>query len=721
MTFLNPLFLLGLAAAAIPLIIHLFNFRRPRKIDFSSIAFLKELQKSTMQRVRIKQILLLILRTLAIACLALAFARPTLMGSLGGALGKRASTSMAVVIDNSRSMQLRDAQGEYLDQARDIATALVDQTSAGDEVFVITSASPDLQTGAYNLSSLAADAISDIEIESSSSRLTDVLRKAVEQLEGASNINKEIYLISDLQKKTYVDTTQVLAAEGIRTYLIPVGDRAHENVAVINVEIVSRIIEVGQPVRLEATLVNYGAETIEGYVASIFLDGERVAQASADLEPRIPQQLSFTATPQRRGWLSGVVQIEDDGFGSDNVRHFTLHVPEERRLLLVKGDNQQTDFLELALSPELTRGRVAFQVDTIEESTLPMQRLGVYDAVMLVGLRTLSSGEIASLREYMEGGGGVLFFPGEAGVAQDYNALFAALNAGRFSGFSGARASGQPIASFDRIDLEHPLFEGVFDQQQGFRQQVTVEDPLLFYVMNYSPAGGAENTLIELSNGFPFLQEVRFGQGGLFLMGVAPDPQWSDLPQRGLFIPLIYRCMYYLSSDDAVVDSQYIVGQPGEIRIAGLAETETVRLISPEGEEFVPEQRNLLGATLLQLDNTTRVPGIYDVVANETQVRRIAMNLDDAESDLVRLAPDDAVLELRNTLGNTLGNDGLGNDAVQLLDAAGADGVSRVMETLREQRTGVELWNVFLLLALIFLIAEMLVAKQWRPEAVSAA
>ena len=111
MTFLNPLLLLGLAAAAIPLIIHLFNFRRPRKIDFSSLAFLKELQKSTMQRVRIKQILLLILRMLAIACLALAFARPTLIGGLGGALGKRASSSMAIVIDNSRSMQLRDAQG----------------------------------------------------------------------------------------------------------------------------------------------------------------------------------------------------------------------------------------------------------------------------------------------------------------------------------------------------------------------------------------------------------------------------------------------------------------------------------------------------------------------------------------------------------------------------------------------------------------------------------
>ena len=710
MTFLNPLILLGLAAAAIPLIIHLFNFRRPRKIDFSSLAFLKELQKSTMQRVRIKQILLLILRMLAIACLALAFARPTLTGGLGGVLGKRASSSMAIVIDNSRSMQLRDSQGEYLDQAKELAAALIDQATTEDEIFIVTTTSSELQPSPYNLTSLAQDAVADIEISPASSQLSDAWRKASERLKEASNLNKEIYLISDLQKRTFVDTTQAIDTEDIRTYLVPVGDRAHNNVAITHVEIVSRIIEVGQPVRLEATLVNYGAEPVEGYVASIFLDGERVAQASADLDPRVPKQLSFTATPQRRGWLAGIVQIEDDGFGSDNIRHFSLHVPEERQLLLVQGEGQRTDFLELALSPELTRGRVAFQVEKIQEGNLPLQRLGGYDAVVLVGVRSLSSGEITAIREYVDGGGGVLFFPGESGIAQDYNAFFNAVEGGQFSGFSGSKAAEQSIASFDKVDLEHPLFEGVFDQQQGFRRQVTVEDPRLFYAMNYTPSRGTENTLIALSNGFPFLQEVRFGRGGVFLLGVAPDPQWSDLPQRGLFIPLIYRCMYYLSSGESLVGDQFVVGQPGEIRVAGLPEAVSARLVSPDGEEFVPEQRNLMGATLLQLDNTAETPGIYNVLAEEQQIRRVALNLDVEESDLASNAPAEAQDALRS----------MSAGEVRLLDTTASGDVSRAMELLQEERTGVELWNVFLLAALILLVAEMLVAKQWRPEAVSA-
>ena len=709
MTFLNPLFLLGLAAASIPLIIHLFNFRRPRKIDFSSLAFLKELQKSTMQRVRIKQILLLILRTLAIACLALAFARPTLTGQFGGALGGRASSSLAIVIDNSRSMQMRDAQGGYLEQAKEVASLLVDQAEAGDEFFILTTGQQGSQPATpYNLTTLAQDAISEIETAPYASSISSSWIQARDLLESAAHLNKEIYLISDLQERTFVDTT--LTAEGtpVRTYLIPVGTRNNDNVAIVEAGVKSRIVEVGQPVRFEATLVNYGAEPLEGYVASVFLDGERVAQASADLEPRIPKTISFTATPQRRGWLSGVVQIEEDGFSSDNIRHFALHVPEERQLLIVKGEGERDEFVSLALSPQLTRDRVAFQVETVDESVLAMQRLGSKDAVILVGVSTLSSGEIAALTKYVEDGGGVLFFPGEAGQATDYNALLTALGAGRFSGFSGSTSSRQSIASFDRVDLEHPLFEGVFDQQQGLRQQISVEDPLLFYTMNYTPGSGTEQTLIHLSNGFPFLQEVRHGQGAIFLFAVAPDIRWSDLPQRGLFIPLIYRCMYYLSSSESVAGEQLILGRSNELRLAGMSEAESIRLIAPDGEEFAPDQRNMLGASLLQLDPTMQTVGIYDVMSGDQRVRQVAMNLNSEESDLNVLEESEGVPALEAIAG-----------PVRVLDTS-TGGIERAMASLQEERTGIELWNVFLMLALIFMVAEMLVAKQWRPEAVAA-
>ena len=710
MTFLNPLVLFGLVAAAIPLIIHLFNFRRPKRVDFSSLEFLKELQKTTMQRVRIKQWLLLLLRTLAIACLILAFARPTLTGNLAGTLGGRANSSIALVLDNSLSMTLRDANGAYLEQARAVAAGLIDQTEPGDEVFVLTpAASTNATPAAYKNRSPALDAVADVTAEPGAVSTTRTLARAAALLDAdAAHLNKEIYLLSDLQRSTLLDTLAADAPDDVRVIVLPVGEREHANVAVTDLRVASRIIEVGQPARVEATLVNYGTERIEGYVASLYLEGERVAQATADLEPGVSTEAAFAVTPQRRGWLAGMVQIEDDAFEYDNLRYFALHVPERRKLLVVRGAGQRTDFVELALSSQLTRGRVTVELETIDESALAATALGAYDAVVLVGPRDLSSGEVAAVVRYVESGGGLLFFPSESARAPDYNALLGGLGGGRFSGFSGVLGSGQVIATFDRVDLEHPLFEGVFDRPD-LRGRVEVESPDLYYAMNYTPSSGSEQTLVQLSNSFPFLQEIRHGRGAAFVLTTAPTVTWSDLPVRGLFIPLLYRSIYYLSAGESVQGEQLIVGRAGELRLAGVPEGQSLRLVAPDGEEVTPEQRSLFGAVLLQTDASLRVPGIYDVQAGQTLVRRVALNLDSRESNLQTYPPDEAAERLAEQTGLP----------VRVLDPGPGSG-GGLLEAIVAERTGVELWNVFLLIALLCLIAEMLVSMQWRPETVPA-
>jgi hypothetical protein len=264
------------------------------------------------------------------------------------------------------------------------------------------------------------------------------------------------------------------------------------------------------------------------------------------------------------------------------------------------------------------------------------------------------------------------------------------------------------VASFDRVDLEHPLFEGMFDRRARNQDQ-PVESPDLYYTMNYTPSSGNEQTLIGLSNQFPFLQEIRHGRGAALLTVVAPDPQWSDLPVRGLFVPLLYRSMYYLSASESVAGEQLIVGEPGELRLAGASGADPLELVAPDGERFTPEQRTLFGAALLQTDASIRAPGIYDVVRGETLVRRVAFNLDNRESDLNADEADAAAERIEEEM----------ETPVQVLDPASA-GAEGVRAALIAERSGIEIWNVFLLLALVFLVAEMLVAKQWRPEAVPA-
>lgn len=700
MTFLNPLVLLGLVAAAIPLIIHLFNFRRPRRVDFSTLVFLKELQKSSMQRVRVKQWLLLALRTLAILCLILTFARPVLRGALSGFVGTRGATSMAIVVDNSPSMSVRDAQGEYLAQAREMAAGILAQMEPGDEVFLLTTGEAGGEPAAYGSQEAVLEALDAIETQPMAGTAAQALRRAAQALETAAHPNRELYLLTDAQRTTLADSLDAALEVPFRTVLLTIGQQAQTNVAVTDVQVQSRIIEEGQPVQLEATLVNYGATRLDDYVASVFLEGERVAQASAKLDPGVPTTVAFTATPSRRGWLGGVVQIEGDAFEADNQRFFTLHVPEQRRLLVVRGDGQRADYVQLAFSPELTQGRAVFDVRTIAETALPATALGAYDAVVLVGPRTLASGEVGALARYVAEGGGLLIFPGEGMQVDDYSALLGQLGAGRMAGLAG-QPGGAVMATFDRVDLEHPLFQGMLEGAGGAAR---LESPEIKQLARYVPGSGVEQTLIALSNGVPFLQEIRHGRGTALLMAVAPDVAWSDLPVRGLFIPLLYRAAYYLSATEAAAGEQLVVGRPGEVRLPGQGEATTLRLVGPEGQELVPEQRSLYGAVLLQVDTEGLTPGVYDVKAGSETVRRVALNLDQRESDLATLPPQEAAERLAAVTGAEV-------RALQPGRAAG-----RVLEALRAEQTGVELWNVFLTLALLFLVAEMLVARQWRPE-----
>ena len=521
MSFLNPAALLALAAVTIPLLLHFFNLRQPRTVDFSSLDFVKELQASAVQRVRIKEWLLLALRMLAIACLVLAFAQPTLTSDLGG-MGASVPTTHAIVVDNSLSMTADGEGGSYFDQARRKAEGVLGMVEENDEVLLW----PTAREGARRPEpvsnvGVARQSLSSLEPQAGASSLAQAIVGAAEAAAQSEAPQAIVYVASDLQASTLGDSVATKVPEGVSVQLLPVETRTQSNVGIADVTVTSRIAEVDQPVQLEATLVNHGPETLTDYVASVYLAGDRVAQATATLEPGLATTVSFTVTPQERGWLDGAVVTEDDDFPVDDRHHFALHVPEERRVLRVRGEGQRSQYVDLALSSEMIADRIALQTTTIEESALASAELGQYDAVLLVGLRSLSSGEVDALRRYVDRGGGLLLFPSAQARPEDYNALFGALNAGSFRGFSGSLSSDRTVASFGRVDLAHPLFEGVFSQERR-REEASVEQPEIRHVMNFRPSGRSGQTLIELSNGFPFLHEVQHGSGRLLLMAVAP-------------------------------------------------------------------------------------------------------------------------------------------------------------------------------------------------------
>ncbi len=696
MAFLNPFVLFGLAAAAIPVLIHLFNFRKPKRVDFSSLAFVRELRRSTMRRVRIRQWILLLLRTAAIVCLVLAFARPTLQGPLAGAFGGQASTSAAIVVDNSLSMTLRDREGRLLDQAINAAREVFEQMNTRDEVYLYPGTPAFESAGGREL--LSADAITAIEARAGAGQIDQQLTDAAERLRESALPNHELYLLSDLQSSTFPDSVSITFPSRTRIFLLPFGERATDNAAVSKVSIDSRIIEAGQPVEVSAAVRNYASTPIDDAVVSLSLDGKRLAQAALNVDASSERDVTFTVVPDNRGQLPGVIRLEADAFPHDDVRYFVLHVPERRRILLVRGAGSESTYLELALGQQLETGQSAFDLQVISEGDLPATQLSSFDAIVLSGLSSAASSEAARLSSFVENGGGLLLF---AGSAEGDDDLLSALGAGQPGGRAGEPGSGLPIARLEQADMEHPVFRGIFDRSEPDARRL--EQPDVYAYLNYRAGSGEEQTIASLSNGRPFVQEVKSGQGAALVVLSAPEPGWSDLPVRGLFIPLVYRSLYYLTVSGDSSMERFILGRSAAVRLDGRA-TGNFMLQAPGGATFAMEQRTHAGGITVQVPADLSKPGVYTIVDGaDRPIRRIAVNMAPEESDLERLTPTDAATRLERIAG------------VPVAVREPGD-TTAIASMVSEARFGVELWRPFLLAALLLLILEMLVGMRWRPE-----
>ncbi len=674
MFFVNPLVLLGLIAAALPLLVHLFNFRRPKRLEYSSLALLQSIQQMAVQRVRIRNWLLLLLRTLALSALVFVFARPTLVGFSNTKFLGQSSISMVLILDASLSMIQRDSEGTRLDQAKAVAQSIMRSTSKGDEIFVMQSDAQQFQ---------ALDHLMQMQPSYVTRSAAASIRKAAELLsQEATHPNRVIYYLGDLQESTLRDSLQASMERDVRVVLIPIGEtEVMPNVGIADVQVASRIVDPGTPVEIEAVVVNHGTSTIEDHAVSLYLNDKRVAQTSITLIPEVPVRVLLRGAAETRGWIAGYVTTEDDGLAEDNQRHFTLNVPERREILIVHGRQAETKQVELSLS--LQKESDGLQITKIPQRGLAAAPLSSYSAIFLIGPDELSSGEIGQIDQYVQDGGGLLIFPGLDPIP--VNSLMEAFGAGQVS-------IQERETSIETADFEHSFFEGIFTEAEPTQrlEAVRVQRAAI-----YKTGVGTEQSLITLLGQAPLLQEIQYKNGHIFFLAVAPELSWSDLPVRGLFVPLMYRAAHYLSAGSSVQGEKTLVGEQTTIRVASVQGEITLKM--PDGIEQIPAERQVFGASLVEFEADS--PGIMQARVENQTVRLVSVDLDPKESRLSYAEPEEAATLLEEVL----------DAPVDLLDVDSQDDTS-----MRQARMGIELWRHFLVLALLLLAAEMILASHWR-------
>jgi len=412
MTFLNPAILFGLLAASIPIIIHLLNLRKLKKIDFSTLQFLKELQKNKIRKIKIKQWLLLALRVLIILAIVTAFARPTLVGVSIGGTTSAAKTTAVFILDDTFSMSVIDQDGSYFNQVKESIKNILNQFEEGDEFgLVLVSHQPDEIEMTSNLSKFRQE-IDATNISFASGKLNNAIIKAAQLIGDAKNFNKEIYLFTDFQKgrvalETEITDLKEQLGEQVRLYSFNYGGKEVFNFGIEDLKINTQIFEKDKPVKFEATVKNYSDRTKDNLVVSLFVNGERLAQQSINLNPGESKTANLEAATKTFGYSEALVEIEEDDILQDNKRFSSFFIPEKIPVLILADNLNDTKLIEAALKSVSEQGYFDVTVKKVEQ--VSSTQLNNFQVIILLS-SNFANAQV-ELNKILSAGKGIIILP----------------------------------------------------------------------------------------------------------------------------------------------------------------------------------------------------------------------------------------------------------------------------------------------------------------------
>ena len=678
MQFLSPWMLGGLAALALPVIIHLMQRKRVVQIPFSTLRFLRLVQSKTARRSRVENLLLLILRCLVFALLVLAAARPVVSPKAANWWGGSVPRTIVLVIDNSLSMNYRTSDHTRLDAARQQALAILDDLRAGDEVAVIVANDrAQLLIGEPTVKyELARQAVQGILPSQFRTDFGPALREARKIVAHSQKRIRHVYLLTDNQDGgwrfapgTVFDDTW--RQTGAQLTIVRPDNLEAVNAAVTRVKFQSPFVSAGAIVRGAATVENFSTVDLHDLL-EVRVGTQRVTQRAVDVAPGSAAEVAFEfPLPAVTGdSVRGLVSIQDDHLSADNRQFFWLAVYQPPRVVVVDG--QQVGPAALHSGFYLTKALAAggdITAKVVAPAELDDLALEGYSAVFVCDA-TLSDRALVRLDRLLQRGGTVAFFFGDHSSPENLAHI----------DFLPAKPVGLHELPAGRLTVRaleprHPLFVNAWDASTPFP---ALPQQKLFTVEVAKDA----RVLLTLGDNLPFLIAGPHGPGKVLFVNASADRSWGDLPISPAFLPLVKQIARWSAELDRQFAS-YLVGD-GLPASPNLPREEALTVTLPNGVT------QPLGAGEWVVERADQA-GIYAVTAPQAGVvQQFAVNLDPRESNLrpitaaalAKFAPCETVT-----------------------------GVDSLRQWLDQKRDLTPLWPAALLLALLVFAVEAVIAN----------
>lgn len=664
MNFGFPQFFWALIALSIPLLIHLFNLRRPKTILFSNTRFLKQLEQEQRSVKRLRHWLILLLRGLALAAIVTAFTLP--YQEKEELANSDAEQLLHLYIDNSLSMQRDGSEGPLLNQAKLISRDFLSGLNEGNRVQVICN-DPLPRYQRYYSASEAQDLIEQMDYSPAIRNFESILSKIrdLEKVEGAKH---EILFISDFQESLFGEEKIELPDNEQLNLMALEAVEGKNNVSIDSLSFKAPVFVPGLNQEITVHFKNHGKESLNG-LSLEFLINDTLQQAQIiDLEAEQAASIDIEFTPLHQGFFKGEVRVDKGEPDFDNHFYFSFQTLNRQKVYFL---SEQT---ETSLPLKIFQNEY-FELKTSDPRDVDYDFLADSKLLILQSDLALSESLKQQFSDHLNAGKNIWLFPAkDAKVYQGQLANF---------GIQALGSWQEDSLMAQEIALNDPFLARSFEQSS--------KRPILPYSKLWlSLSEDATQALLSAGNQRPLLSRLSHKKGQVFFGLSSLDPRYGNLASHPVMVPLLANAALYSN----LPSNNYLrLGEWSKFQTIQIPYQEEAIKVQTAAGALIPFQEYRNDAYQISLPEANIETGNYPLERNEKVLAYLSVNGDARESEL-----------------QTIENPALQFEpAAHIIEANSESGIKALRNTILQSKTA--LWPWFISLALVFLILEMILLK----------
>jgi len=675
MKFANPQFLWALFSLAIPILIHLFHFRRFKTVFFTNVRFLRELKKETQSRSRLRHLLILFARCLALASLIVAFAQPFIPSNFTERAGERA---ISFYIDNSFSMESQGESSSLLELAKKHANTIAKNYKATDRFQLLTNEMDSRQMQWLSIDQFFTR-LSEVTSNHTIRKLDYVLNR---QRENIKNEQKKgvIYILSDFQKNTS-SLQEVKPDTSIDYNFIRLEAGINDNISIDSAWFESPYRELDEPDKLVFSVNNYSGKRFDNLPVNLSIDGVERGLESISAGPDSSLKAVISFSTQNKGLHYGEIKLTDFPVTFDDILYFSYNVPEKIKILNIHGAAENI-YLN-----QLFQDKPLFKLENSNETGLDYSSMNNQNLIILNEPEKLSSGLILELNKFVNNGGSLVILPSLKSSAEELNQLTSSLNAGVYKQKSNLQ---QKVF---KLNQSNPIYDDVFERNQ---ENIDLPEIKSYFPFN-STARSSEDVLMSLQSGDLFMSSYNSGKGKVYCVAAPLTEEAGNFQKHAIFIPTFYKIALYSIPSNKLY---YELGGDNSIELSSLPKGSDVpvKITSLDKQfEVIPEHRVVDGKMTIYPKSSILKAGNYKILQNDSVLALVSFNFNRKESNPEVLSASD----LQSAV-----------EKVGIINSYFTDGSQNELPSeLLFAEQGKQLWKLFIILALIFLAIETILIR----------